>query len=144
MSIELPLFSKMRQVRYHSNEFSERNLILATVVKFCLVKEALVPWEFYEILCLSFLQNNFGFLCNCDTFWLEICKQNTKKVVPYKTVSSRKAPGQGHFCQNLLRKYRSKKLTTVHFVASDGQTSHFMQNLTSYYCFRRPALSNDV
>ena len=33
LAIELPLFSKIMQPKHHSKEFSERNLILARVVK---------------------------------------------------------------------------------------------------------------
>ena len=59
VAIELPLFSKMRQVTYHSNEFTERNLILARVVQFCLLKGAFVPWEFSEVFCFSNFPTSF-------------------------------------------------------------------------------------
>ena len=38
LAMELPLFSKIMQTRYHSKELSERNSILARDVKFCSFK----------------------------------------------------------------------------------------------------------
>ena len=35
-------------------------------------------------------------------------------------------------------------MTAVYSMTGDGQTSLFMQNLTSYYCLRRPELLNNV
>ena len=43
LAIELPLFSKSMQTRYHLKEFSKWNLMHASVVKFWLLKGALVP-----------------------------------------------------------------------------------------------------
>ena len=37
------------QTRYHLKEFRERNLILRIVIKFCLLKGALVHWEVFQI-----------------------------------------------------------------------------------------------
>ena len=40
LAIELPLFSKIMQTRYHLKELSMRNFILARVLKFWLLKGA--------------------------------------------------------------------------------------------------------
>ena len=55
LAIELPLFSRIMQTRYHLKELSERNLILARVIKFCLLKGA------FGNFCLLALQKEFGF-----------------------------------------------------------------------------------
>ena len=58
MAIELPLFSRIMQTRYHLEEFRERNLILRRAITFCLLKGASVPSEFLEIFVYLFCKKS--------------------------------------------------------------------------------------
>ena len=61
LAIARPLYFRIMQSRYHLKGFRERNLILVRVVKFCILKGALLPWKFLEIFCLCAFQKKFSF-----------------------------------------------------------------------------------
>ena len=56
-----------------------------------------------------------------------------KKILSLWNNEFRNSPGACDFCQVLLKRIKSKKLTTLLCVACDSQSNHLIQNLTLYY-----------